>query len=106
MKMNFFANCVRLPGERSGSPGKNNGAAKWRGFMRLAILENGYSTIQKLYMPLIKFSMGHIPGPIRILTYKNVGLATIMRAACKKACANQTSGAMGSWSCLRHLSPS
>ena len=38
--------------------------------MRLSILENGYSTIQKLYMPLIKFSMGHIPGPIRILTYK------------------------------------
>jgi hypothetical protein len=37
--------------------------------MRLAILENGHTSIQKLYLRLIKFSMGHIPGPISILTY-------------------------------------
>lgn len=38
--------------------------------MRLTILDNGHTWPQKLVMWLINFSMGHIPGPIKLLTYR------------------------------------
>ncbi|MGR8947997.1 MAG: hypothetical protein ACU84Q_08120 [Gammaproteobacteria bacterium] len=38
--------------------------------MRLSILDNGHKFTQKLLFKIISLQMGHIPGPMRILTYR------------------------------------
>lgn len=38
--------------------------------MRLKILTEGHQFTQKLFLKIIKFQMGHIPGPMHVLTYR------------------------------------
>jgi hypothetical protein len=38
--------------------------------MRLAILEHGHRWTQKLVFRLIRRRLGHLPGPISVLTYR------------------------------------
>ena len=38
--------------------------------MRLKILTEGHKLTQKLIIKIISFQMGHIPGPMRVLTYR------------------------------------
>ena len=38
--------------------------------MRLKILTEGHKLTQKLLFKIIGFRMGHIPGPMRVLTYR------------------------------------
>ncbi|MSR13702.1 MAG: hypothetical protein EXR86_03885 [Gammaproteobacteria bacterium] len=38
--------------------------------MRLAILEHGHRWTQKLVFRLIRHRLGHVPGPIKVLTYR------------------------------------
>ncbi len=38
--------------------------------MRLTILETGHRWSQRLFFKMIKLQMGHVPGPMRVLTYR------------------------------------
>ena len=38
--------------------------------MRLKILTTGHKLTQKVFFKFLKLQMGHVPGPIRILTYR------------------------------------
>jgi len=38
--------------------------------MRLKILTTGHKLSQKILLKVLNFQMGHIPGPIHILTYR------------------------------------
>ena len=38
--------------------------------MRLGVLERGHRWTQKLFFCLMRLQMGHVPGPIKTLTYR------------------------------------
>ncbi len=38
--------------------------------MRLGILDHGHRLTQKLWFKLVGWYMGHVPGPMRTLTYR------------------------------------
>ncbi len=38
--------------------------------MRLGILEHGHKRSQKLIFRIVTLQMGHVPGPMRALTYR------------------------------------
>ena len=38
--------------------------------MRLRILREGHRFTQKLFFRLVKLQMGHVPPPMRVLTYR------------------------------------
>ena len=38
--------------------------------MRLSILSHGHTWTQKLIFKIVGLQMGHVPGPMRILTYR------------------------------------
>ena len=44
--------------------------------MRLDILDNGHTFTQKILFRLITMQMGHVPGPMRILTYRRKWFGT------------------------------
>lgn len=38
--------------------------------MRLSVIENREKLSQRLILQMIKMAMGHIPGPVHLLTYR------------------------------------
>ena len=38
--------------------------------MRLSVLTDGHKWTQKLVFKLVTWQMGHVPGPMRLLTYR------------------------------------